>query len=76
MTKLKWINYNEEEEVLISMASDGRISKWTMKKGLEYIDIMKLKKITTSHMTLNASGLSLDFHLNDPKLYITGTINY
>lgn len=33
-------------EGLISISSDGRIAEWSMKKGLEYTDLMNLKRST------------------------------
>ena len=36
------------QEGLISISSDGRIVEWSMKKGLEYTDLMNLKRSTHS----------------------------
>ena len=34
-------------ESLISISGDGRIIEWSMKKGLEYTELMQLKRETT-----------------------------
>ena len=35
---------SERGEKLVSISSDGRITQWTMKKGLDHTDLIKLKK--------------------------------
>jgi hypothetical protein len=35
---------SDKGEGLVSISSDGRIVEWSMKKGLEYTDLMNLKR--------------------------------
>ena len=35
---------NDKGESLVSVSSDGRIVEWSMKKGLEWTDLMSLKR--------------------------------
>lgn len=35
----------DKGEGLLSISSDGRIVEWSMKKGLEYTDLMNLKRV-------------------------------
>jgi hypothetical protein len=35
-----------KSESLISISGDGRIIEWSMKKGLEYNELMQLKRET------------------------------
>ena len=46
--EVKWIGKGgkggDKGEGLVSISSDGRIVEWSMKKGLEYTDLMNLKK--------------------------------
>lgn len=49
--ELHWVGKggktSDKGEGLVSISSDGRIVEWSMKKGLEYTDLMNLKR--TSH---------------------------
>jgi WD40 repeat protein len=42
----KWVNRGDKGETLISIASDGRVVEWSMKKGLELRDLLHIKKPT------------------------------
>ena len=45
--QLCWVDQGAERgEILVSISSDGRVTKWDMKKGLENQDLMKLKRVT------------------------------
>ena len=65
--QLVWVNQGkdgqgaERGEMLVSISSDGRVTKWDMKKGLENQDLMKLKRVGSS-VSANAkpSGNSKD----------------
>lgn len=73
-------------ERVVSLSSDGRLTEWNIKKGLEYTDLMRLKRISsTSHsirkgavksdafITRHAGGLCFDFSPLDNNIYIAGT---
>jgi len=41
----KWIERpNDKNEMIVSISSDGKVKEWSMKKGLEVSDLMKMKK--------------------------------
>ena len=46
--EVQWINKGngkgDSGENLVSISSDGRIVEWSMKKGLDYVDLMHLKR--------------------------------
>eukprot|EP00899_Mesostigma_viride_P012208 jgi/Mesvir1/20989/Mv08051-RA.2 len=47
--KLKWVTRGDERgESLVSISTDGRITQWSIKKGLEFTDLMKLKRVVRS----------------------------
>ncbi|KAK2889218.1 hypothetical protein Q8A67_014593 [Cirrhinus molitorella] len=85
--QLRWVDHDtglageEKGEMLISVSGDGRISKWIHYKGLECVDLMKLKSpnVTINRQQWNpkilslAPGLCFDFHPNDSKIYLAGT---
>jgi len=82
--ELRWVDQNTERgEKLVSISSDGRITQWTMKKGLDHSDLFKLKKVPNSakqkdvkseaFISRNASGFCFDFSPADPELYLCGT---
>ena len=41
-----WVQ--ERGEVLVSISTDGRVTQWNMKKGLENQDLMVLKRVTAA----------------------------
>ncbi|CAD7695601.1 unnamed protein product, partial [Ostreobium quekettii] len=44
--QVKWLDRGaDRDEVLISISSDGRVTQWSIAKGLEYADVMKLKRV-------------------------------
>lgn len=75
----------ERGEVLVSVSSDGRVAQWSMSKGLEHTDLIKLKRVNTqsksaaantkreAFISRMASGMCADFNPKDPSLYIVGT---
>ena len=82
--ELRWVDQNSERgEKLVSISSDGRITEWTIKKGLEHHDLFKLKKVenpakqketkSEAFISRNASGFCFDFSPSDPQQYICGT---
>ncbi|XP_067893388.1 dynein axonemal intermediate chain 4 isoform X2 [Heterodontus francisci] len=81
--QLKWTEQDrnskgdEKEGTLISIAADGRIAKWTLAKGLESSDLMRIKrtgiqtsrKVTTdkekkseASISRQAPGMCFAFH--------------
>ena len=47
----KWIERpNDKNEIIITSSSDGKIKEWSLKKGLEVTDLLKMKKSTTFPM--------------------------
>ena len=82
--ELRWVDQNSERgEKIVSISSDGRITQWTMKKGLEHTDLFKLKKVpnpakqkdvkSEAFISRNASGFCFDFSPADSELYLCGT---
>ncbi len=44
----KWIERpNDKNEIIITSSSDGKIKEWSLKKGLEVVDLLKMKKSTS-----------------------------
>ena len=84
--QLKWVDQGAERgEHLVSISTDGRVTQWNMKKGLEHADLMVLKRVTAPNkqgdakagsegiISRRASGLCFDFCVRDPTMYIAGT---
>jgi WD40 repeat protein len=67
----------------VSTSTDGRVVKWTIKKGLDSQDLMLLKrepnlarnetKKGDGQISRYASALTLDFSKRDPNIYLAGT---
>ena len=87
--KVRWIKRGaDRDEVLVSISTDGRVTQWSLKKGLEYIDLMKLKRVarkttvatsnssapqTEAFISRRGSGTCFDFSSKDRSIYVTGT---
>ncbi|RUS86621.1 hypothetical protein EGW08_005637 [Elysia chlorotica] len=88
--QLRWIEKergsgDERTEVLISISTDGRVTQWSIRKGFESYDVMKLKKMPTrmggrsrekkgeAFISRYAGGMCFDFHSKDSNIYIAGT---
>lgn len=74
--EVKWVDKGVERgESLVTIATDGRVLEWNMKKGLSLTELMVLKRIGNSDGVISrqASGLCLDFPLNDSSVYFAGT---
>ncbi|XP_035617891.1 dynein axonemal intermediate chain 4 isoform X1 [Oncorhynchus keta] len=92
--QVRWIDHErgasgeDKGETLISVSADGRISKWFLRKGLDCIDLMKLKrtrnekakkqvgdkeKKSEALISRQAPGLCFDFHPTDSNIYLAGT---
>lgn len=47
----KWIERpNDKNEIIITTSSDGKVKEWSLKKGLEVTDLLKMKKSTSFPM--------------------------
>jgi len=44
--ELKWVERDGKGEALVSISGDGRVIEWSMKKGLEFTELMQLKRET------------------------------
>ncbi|XP_076441248.1 dynein axonemal intermediate chain 4-like [Babylonia areolata] len=88
--QIQWIEKErgsgeERAEVLISISTDGRVTQWSIRKGFESYDIMRLKKLPTrmagkarekkgeAFISRHAGGLCFDFHSRDLNVYLAGT---
>lgn len=78
--QVKWINKgNERGENLVSISSDGRVTEWSMKKGLSFTDLMIIKRVSNGKgqadgiISRQASGLCFDFANSDSSVYYAGT---
>ncbi|KAH9523378.1 WD repeat-containing protein 78 [Bulinus truncatus] len=88
--QLKWIEKErgageDRIEVLISISTDGRVTQWSIRKGFESYDVMKLKKMPTrmagrtrekkgeAFISRYAGGMCFDFHSVDSNIYLAGT---
>ena len=75
---------DDKGQILVSISADGRVCQWSIRKGFEYLEVMKLKRIFQSKGTHKSSGseslinrfssgMGLDFKASDSNLYIAGT---
>ncbi|PAA71629.1 hypothetical protein BOX15_Mlig012776g3 [Macrostomum lignano] len=91
--QLEWVRkeagkHEETQEVLVSASSDGRVIQWSIRKGFEFKELMKLKRVTTvlpgpsqkqkqqkadALISRQASGSSMAFNPNDKNVYLVGT---
>ena len=61
------------------VSSDGRVTEWSMKKGLSYTDLMLFKRIasqsiqTDGVISRTGSGHCIDFAKSDSSVYFAGT---
>ena len=47
----KWIERpNDKNEIIVTTSSDGKMKEWSLKKGLEVTDLLKMKKSTSFPM--------------------------
>ena len=75
--------------MLVSISTDGRITRWSIRKGFECSDLMRLKRISNkkeikdrkldikrSHEGLISrfsGGLSFDFYPKDTNMFVKYT---
>ena len=78
VSKLQWVvdTHQDASEQLVSVSVDGRILKWSSKKGLSVSPLITLKrtdaKINKGKLQNTALGLSMDF-LRDGMSYLAGS---
>ncbi|XP_048760663.1 dynein axonemal intermediate chain 4-like isoform X4 [Ostrea edulis] len=86
---IKWIEKErgsgeETSEVVVSISTDGRVTQWSIRKGFECYDIMKLKRTPTkfggkkekkgeAFISRHAGGMCFDFHPKEANIYVAGT---
>ena len=57
--KLRWVGRGTERgESLMSISTDGRVTQWSITKGLEHTDLMKLKRVAGRARTSAAGDRS------------------
>eukprot|EP01135_Chromosphaera_perkinsii_P001570 Nk52_evm40s207 gene=Nk52_evmTU40s207 len=89
--QIKWVDRErvageQRGEILVSISCDGRITQWSMRKGLEFTDLMKLKRTpnkvkslvsgagkTEAFISRQAAGMCFDFSQKDTNVYLVGT---
>ncbi|KAJ0396507.1 hypothetical protein P43SY_010142 [Pythium insidiosum] len=82
--QVKWISKGSDRgENVVSISSDGRVTEWSMKKGLSFSDLMTLKRVANPLLgsdsradgviSRQASGHCIDFAKTDPSVYYVGT---
>ncbi|KAJ3273838.1 WD repeat-containing protein 78 [Terramyces sp. JEL0728] len=93
--ELKWVerervagDEQSKGETLVSVSTDGRVTQWMIRKGLEFTDLMILKRLTkqksnsvktgaamnsNSFIARQTGGLCFDFNTKDSNIYIVGT---
>lgn len=57
--KVRWNKRGpDRDETLVSISTDGRVTQWSLKKGLEYIDLMKLKRVARKTTVVSGTNSS------------------
>ncbi|KAH7446711.1 hypothetical protein KP509_01G070000 [Ceratopteris richardii] len=80
--KVQWIDSNSEHgESLVSISTDGNVTQWFLKKELEYVNLMTLKRVASNSrgaplqpfISRRAAGMCFDFSPRDSSIYLVGT---
>ncbi|EQC42250.1 hypothetical protein SDRG_01084 [Saprolegnia diclina VS20] len=82
--QVKWVHKGSERgENIVSISSDGRVTEWSMKKGLSFSDLMTLKRVPNPLLgsearidgviARQASGNCIAFAEHDSSVYFVGT---
>lgn len=59
--EIQWVDKAEKGETLVSIAGDGKVIEWSMKKGLEFNELMQLKRqANPNQKELNTSTAVID----------------
>eukprot|EP00933_Yihiella_yeosuensis_P019531 TRINITY_DN15813_c0_g1_i1.p1 TRINITY_DN15813_c0_g1~~TRINITY_DN15813_c0_g1_i1.p1 ORF type:complete len:894 (-),score=152.93 TRINITY_DN15813_c0_g1_i1:346-3027(-) len=85
----RWVEQGPDKqppELLVSVSSDGNVLQWSLKKGLEQMPLMPLRRLANPHLGANSvyghkegrvfrtsSGFCVDFPRHDPSTYLVGT---
>jgi len=85
----RWVDQGPDKqppELLVSVGSDGDVLRWSMKKGLERMLLMQLKRVPNPFLGSNSvyghkegivfrksSGFCVDFPRHDSSTYLVGT---
>jgi hypothetical protein len=74
---LRWVDRGPDRgEFLVSMSTDGRVTQWSLRKGMEFTDLMRLKRVAAGRgegrgeafISRLASGMAFDFR--DADVYV------
>eukprot|EP00756_Hemistasia_phaeocysticola_P032464 Hpha_TRINITY_DN16408_c4_g1::TRINITY_DN16408_c4_g1_i1::g.159377::m.159377 len=85
--EVQWVQKGRDRgESLVSIAADGRVKQWSIKKGLECVNLLRLKRSQGEAATGTAAakggeamlsrqsgGMCFDFNPSEPIQYIVGT---
>ncbi len=73
--QVKWVKSESGEIYFVSVSTDGRVVKWSLKKGLSYNPMMLLKRVGDAKGILSrqTGGISIDFLPGNSSQYIVST---
>ena len=80
--EIQWIDKEGKGETLISISGDGKVIEWSMKKGLDYTNLIQLKKYNNPKKKKDTKegiifsdtiGYSFDFPYDDKTVYYAAT---
>ena len=82
--QVRWDRANASS--LVSISTDGRVTRWTLQRGLEHVDLMRLTRTRPRRrgcsaaaepaeptISRRAGGTCFDFSRADPTTYVAGT---
>uniref|UniRef100_A0A7S1NDI3 Dynein axonemal intermediate chain 4 n=1 Tax=Eutreptiella gymnastica TaxID=73025 RepID=A0A7S1NDI3_9EUGL len=81
----KWVLKGKDRgESLVSIAADGRVTDWSIKKGLECTNLLRLKRVPNKQqgmtqlkgdalLSRQSGGMCVDFNPTERILYLVGT---
>ena len=58
MWKLKWTDTGNVASTLVSISTDGRVTRWKIAKGLEHNDLMKLKRMPRRDVPMSSQRIA------------------
>eukprot|EP01065_Artemidia_motanka_P052322 TRINITY_DN9422_c0_g1_i1.p1 TRINITY_DN9422_c0_g1~~TRINITY_DN9422_c0_g1_i1.p1 ORF type:complete len:852 (+),score=295.52 TRINITY_DN9422_c0_g1_i1:72-2627(+) len=85
--EVQWVQKGRDRgESLVSIAADGRVKQWSIKKGLECVNLLRLKRSQgeaaagtaaakggEAMLSRQSGGMCFDFNPSEPIQYIVGT---
>eukprot|EP01062_Namystynia_karyoxenos_P017741 TRINITY_DN16565_c0_g1_i1.p1 TRINITY_DN16565_c0_g1~~TRINITY_DN16565_c0_g1_i1.p1 ORF type:complete len:855 (+),score=357.16 TRINITY_DN16565_c0_g1_i1:89-2653(+) len=85
--EVQWVQKGRDRgESLVSIAADGRVKQWSIKKGLECVNLLRLKRSQSdaaagtaaakggeAMLSRQSGGMCFDFNPSEPIQYIVGT---